>query len=50
VSRAHYNGRDFTFETAQEIAEFERWVADLDGRRLQPLAGPVTTLTFRPAP
>jgi Icc-related predicted phosphoesterase len=35
VSRAHYNGADFTFETAQEIAEFERRVAELGAYTLR---------------
>jgi Icc-related predicted phosphoesterase len=35
VSRALYNGADFTFETAQEIAEFERRVAELGAYALR---------------
>lgn len=35
VSRAHFNGTDFTFETAQEIADFERRAAELGAYTLR---------------
>ncbi len=39
VSRAHYNGADFTFETTQEIADFERRDAELGAVIEAPLEG-----------
>src|SRR3984957_19970192 len=35
VSRAHFNGTDFVFETAQEITDFERRAAELGAYTLR---------------